>query len=66
MILYDFCLFPAQFCYVILNIWYLESHVNLTDWCAPWKFTNGAANLVLQTLQFQEVDICCKLHLGQA
>jgi hypothetical protein len=59
-ILYDHCLLHAQFCYVIINIQYLESHVQLADQCALWKFTNGAENLVLQELQFQKVDICSK------
>jgi hypothetical protein len=60
MILYDVCLLPAQFHYVIINILYLESQVQLADWCAPWKFTSGAENLVLQVLQFQKVDVCRK------
>jgi hypothetical protein len=49
-----------------INIPYLESHVLLAAWCAPWKFTIGVANLVLQTLQFQKVGIYCKFPLGQA
>jgi hypothetical protein len=31
VLLYDLCLFPAQSHYVIINTWYLESHVQLTD-----------------------------------
>jgi hypothetical protein len=31
MILYDLCLLPAQFRYLIMNIRYWESHVQLAD-----------------------------------
>jgi hypothetical protein len=34
VILYDLCLLPTQFRYVIINIRYLESHVQLVDRCA--------------------------------
>jgi hypothetical protein len=37
MILNDFCLLPAQFCYIIIYIWEFESHVQIVDQCAPWK-----------------------------
>jgi hypothetical protein len=47
VILYNLCLLPAQFCYVIINIRYLEGHVQLMDRCALWKFTSGAEYLVL-------------------
>jgi hypothetical protein len=30
-----------------------ESHVQIANWCAPWKISNGAENFVLQALQFQ-------------
>jgi hypothetical protein len=53
MILYDFCLLPAWFCYVIINIQNLESHMHITDQCMPRETTNGAENLILQALQFQ-------------
>jgi hypothetical protein len=52
MILYDFCLLLAQFRYVILNILYMENHVQLADGCTPWKFTSGGESLVLQALKF--------------
>jgi hypothetical protein len=64
LILYDLCLLPAKFRYVIINILYLESYVQLMDWCAPWKFTSGVENLVLQALQFQKVGICRKFPCG--
>jgi hypothetical protein len=57
MILYDLCLLPAQFHYVTVNIRYLKSHVQLTDQCAPWKFSNGAD---MQALQLQKVGVCRK------
>jgi hypothetical protein len=52
MILYDFCLFPAQFCYIIVYIRKVKSSVNIADRCAPWTFSSGAKDLVLQALQF--------------
>jgi hypothetical protein len=54
MIFYDLCLLPAQFCYVIVCIWKVESRVQIADRCATWKIFSGAENLVLQTLQFQD------------
>jgi hypothetical protein len=39
MIVCDRYLLPAEFRYVIINIRYLESHVQFTDRCASWKFT---------------------------
>jgi hypothetical protein len=36
--------------------------MQFSDWCAPWKVANGAENLVLQVLQFQQVGICSKLE----
>jgi hypothetical protein len=50
--LYDFCFLPAQFCFIIVHIWKVESHVQIADRCAPWKISNGAENLVLCALQF--------------
>jgi hypothetical protein len=52
MILYDFSLLPAQFCYIIIYIGKVESCVQIANWCAPWKIFSGAENLVLQVLQF--------------
>jgi hypothetical protein len=40
MILYGPYFLPTQFRYVIINVWYLESHLHLEDLCLPWKF-NG-------------------------
>jgi hypothetical protein len=52
MILYDFSLLPAQFCYIIVNIWKVENRLQIMDLCPPWKISNGVENLVLQALQF--------------
>jgi hypothetical protein len=52
VILYDFCLLPAQFYYIIVYIQKVESRVQIVDRCAHWKIFNGAENLVLQALQF--------------
>jgi hypothetical protein len=57
-ILYDFCLLPAQFYYITVYIRNVESHVQIVVRCAPWKISNGAENLVLQALQFDEVGVC--------
>jgi hypothetical protein len=50
MILYDFCLLPAQFCYIIIYIRNVESRVQIADLCAPLKISSGVENLVLQAL----------------
>jgi hypothetical protein len=51
MILHDFCLLPAQFCYIIVCIRKIESCVQIAAQCAFWKISNGAQNLILQALQ---------------
>jgi hypothetical protein len=53
MILDDFCLLPAWFCYVIINIWHMKSHMHISNRCAPRKIVNGAEIPILQALQFQ-------------
>jgi hypothetical protein len=47
MILYDFCLLLAQFCYIIVYTVKAESRVQIADRCAPWEISNGAGKLVL-------------------
>jgi hypothetical protein len=47
MILYDFCLSPAQFCYIIVYIRKVESCVQVADRCAPWKISNWPGVLVI-------------------
>jgi hypothetical protein len=46
VILYDLCLFPVQFCYKIIYVRKVETHVQIADRCAPWKIINGTENLV--------------------
>jgi hypothetical protein len=58
MIPYGFCLFPAQFCYIIIYTWKVTSCVHIADGCEPWKISNGVQNLVLQALQFYEIGVC--------
>jgi hypothetical protein len=41
----------AQFRYVI-NMLYLQIHLQLAGRCTLWRFNNGAENFVLQELQF--------------
>jgi hypothetical protein len=48
MILYDFCLLPAQFRYIIVYIRKVESPVQMLDRCAPWKIFNGARMTLLR------------------
>jgi hypothetical protein len=45
IILYDFCLSPAQFCYITVYIRTIESRVQIADRCAPRKISSGAENL---------------------
>jgi hypothetical protein len=52
VILYDFCLLRAQFCYIVLYIGKLESCVQIMDRCAPWEISSDAEKIVLQALQF--------------
>jgi hypothetical protein len=51
VILYDFCLLPAQFSYIIIYTWKVESRVQIADRCAPRIISNGGENLVVQALQ---------------
>jgi hypothetical protein len=53
MIVNDFCLSSVQLCYVVVNVWNLESHIHVTGRCAPREIANGEENLILQALQFQ-------------
>jgi hypothetical protein len=53
MILDDFCLLPALFCYIIINVRYIKSHMHIANRCVPRKIANGTENLILQSLQFQ-------------
>jgi hypothetical protein len=60
MILYDLCLLPAQFRYVIVYIGQVESRGQIADQCTPWDTP------VLDALQFKEKDVCCIFQAGQA
>jgi hypothetical protein len=44
MILYDFCLFPAQFCYVIIYVWKVENRMQTMDWC--WRYLSQSQSYV--------------------
>jgi hypothetical protein len=50
VVLYEFCLLPGWFCYIIINVWYTECLMQFTDRCPPWKIVSGAENIVLQAL----------------
>jgi hypothetical protein len=52
MILCDFSLLPAQFCYIIICTWKVESRVQIADRCAPSKISSDVQYLVFQGLQF--------------
>jgi hypothetical protein len=45
MILYDFGLLPACFCYIILNVRNFESHLHIADRCTLRKTANGGKSL---------------------
>jgi hypothetical protein len=51
MILYDFCLSPAQIRYIIIYTQNVESCVQTADRCGPWKISSGAQNLVFHALK---------------
>jgi hypothetical protein len=53
VIMNDFCLSSATFCYVIVNVWNLESLRHIWNRRVPWKVASGAENPVLHSLQFQ-------------
>jgi hypothetical protein len=59
MILYDFCFLPTQCYYVIVSVQKVESRLKIAERCAIYKISDGAQNLVLQPLQFEEVGVCC-------
>jgi hypothetical protein len=42
MILDDFCLLPAWFCYAIINVRYMKSLIHIANRCARRKIANGA------------------------
>jgi hypothetical protein len=47
VILYDFRLLPAQFCYLIVYIRKVQSRVQIPYRYAPWEISSGAENLVV-------------------
>jgi hypothetical protein len=47
MILYDFCMLPTHFCYIIVYTRKVESCMQVADRCAPWKIFSGVENLLL-------------------
>jgi hypothetical protein len=51
MILDDFYLLPAWFCYVIIHVRNLKSLMHISNPCEPRKFANGTENPVFQALQ---------------
>jgi hypothetical protein len=54
---HDFCLLPAQFCYMIVFIRKVESRVKIADQCAPWIISVVRINF-FRGLQFEEVGVC--------
>jgi hypothetical protein len=49
MILDEFCLLSAWFCYVIINVWYMKSLMHISNRFAFRKIANCAENLILQS-----------------
>jgi hypothetical protein len=58
MILYDFCLSPESFCYIIVYIRKVESCVQVAERCVPWKISSGAQDFLFHVLHFKEVGVC--------
>jgi hypothetical protein len=53
MILDDFCLLPARFCYVIINVRNLESLMYIANQYVPRKIANGVENPIAGTATLQ-------------
>jgi hypothetical protein len=51
-ILYNHCLLPAQYCYIIVYKLKIDSGVQIADQCPPWKISSDVDNLLLQMMQF--------------
>jgi hypothetical protein len=64
VILYDFCLLPAYFVCIIVDVWNLERPESTFGLFAPWLVTSGAGDSVLQALQFQNMADRRKLPRG--
>jgi hypothetical protein len=71
MIPYDFCLFPAQFCYIIVYIWKVKSCVQIADRSGSesellydWRFTANQFVLASSPLRhtarifFSQLNTC--------
>jgi hypothetical protein len=39
--------------------------MQIADQCAAWKIANGAENLLLQALQFQNMGVAANSQVGQ-
>jgi hypothetical protein len=66
MIVNDFCLSSAQLCYVIINVWNLESYMHISNRCVLWKIASGAENLILQlTCLKVKVKVILQLTVSQ-
>jgi hypothetical protein len=61
MILYDFCLLLASFCYIVVNVRNFECQMKSAGRCVPLQVTSGAEGSILQALQFQQVAVRHKL-----
>jgi hypothetical protein len=66
MILYDFCLLPAQFYYIIVYIWKVESRVQIADQCAPWKISKLRRALFCMHCNFKVLGSATNTQAGQA
>jgi hypothetical protein len=49
----DFCLLPARFSYVIINVRNLESYMHIADRCEPRKTADGAEALFCRRCKIQ-------------
>jgi hypothetical protein len=66
MILYGFCLPPAQFCYIIIYIWKAENRVQITDRCVPWKILIVRITSFCRRCNFKRQVSAANSQAGQA
>jgi hypothetical protein len=66
MILYDLCLLPAHFCYVIIYIRKVESHVQISDYLHLGKFPMVQRTLFCRRCNFKMWVSDANSLLGQA
>jgi hypothetical protein len=64
VILFDFCLLPAQLYYIIVYIREVESRVQIVDRCAPWKISNVRRTLLRMRCNFKRYVFASNIQAG--